>query len=199
MDARSTILSALRSTPRQPVPHPEPRPTGVRFGRPLERFGRSVAEVGGRCLFVTGPHDFERALSEIPEYASARRVVSYVPGVTRANVDLEQVADAHELEDVDFCVLPGELGVAENGAVWLVEGSFRHRAAWYLAQHVAIALPGIALVHDMHQAYTVLGKMPRGFAQFMSGPSKTADIEQSLVMGAQGPRSCTVIVVGNPR
>jgi L-lactate dehydrogenase complex protein LldG len=45
----------------------------------------------------------------------------------------------------------------------------------------------------MHAAYEELGKVKSSFGLFLSGPSKTADIEQSLVIGAHGARSLTVV------
>lgn len=195
-DSRQEILDALRRSAPPPLPLPPAAGLGVRFEHPIKTFAESLAGVGGRCVRLEDARDLEAGLASVPEYVSARKVVSYVPGVAKANVDLAQVADAHDLEDVDFCVIPGELGVAENGAVWTPQGDAPHRAAWFLAQHVALVVPASAIVHDMYEAYARIGRLSKGFSTFISGPSKTADIEQSLVMGAQGPRSCTVFVVG---
>jgi L-lactate dehydrogenase complex protein LldG len=195
-DSRSAILRALREARPPPAPLPDLTGIGVRFERPAERFAQSVAEVGGRCLFVADGAGVEAALQAVPEYAAARKVVSYVNGVAKANVHLARIGDPHDLEDVDFCVIPGVVGVAENGAVWTVQAGAPHRASWFLAQHVALVLPAGAIVNDLHEAYEMVQPLGHGFATFISGPSKTADIEQSLVMGAQGPRSCTVLVVG---
>ncbi len=95
---------------------------------------------------------------------------------------------------VDFCVLPAELGVAENGACWITDHGRANRAVCFLAQHIAIVVSAATLVHNLHEAYARLELPRRGFAMFLSGPSKTADIEQALVIGAHGPRSCTVQV-----
>jgi len=47
----------------------------------------------------------------------------------------------------------------------------------------------------MHHAYDRIGDADYGFGLFLAGPSKTADIEQSLVLGAHGSRSMTVFLV----
>ena len=193
MSARDEILQALRNAVPAEVPLPDvERINAVRYPDVRERFAESVIEVGGRCLNVDGP--LEPALRTIPEYAAARRVVSLVPGVAKANVDLASVGDPHELQDVDFCVLPGELGVAENGACWIVQHGGAKRAAAFLTQHLAIVVRADALVHNLHEAYARISIPKPGFAMWLSGPSKTADIEQALVIGAHGARSCTVLV-----
>jgi len=193
VSARDSILSAIRAAATAPAPLPDVgRLDAVRYPDVRERFAKSVVEVGGRCIFVES--SLEASLSTVPEYAAARKVVSLVPGVAKANVDLGAVADPHDLRDVDFCVLSAELGVAENGACWVVEHGGRNRAAAFLTQHLAIVVPGSALVHNLHEAYGRIRIPSPGFAMWLSGPSKTADIEQALVIGAHGARSCTVLV-----
>ncbi len=194
MSARDEILSSLRGAVPAPVPLPEvARLEAVRYPDVRERFARSVVEVGGRCLMVEG--GLEDALRSIPEYLAARKVVSLVPGVARTNVDLASIPDPHDLHDVDFCVLPAELGVAENGACWIVQHGGLRRAAAFLTQHLAVVVRADALVHNLHEAYARIAIPVPGFGMWLSGPSKTADIEQSLVIGAHGARSCTVLVI----
>lgn len=193
MSARDEVLGALRQAAVAPAPLPDVgRLVAVRYPDVRERFAKSVVEVGGRCIFVEGT--LEQALATVPEYVQALKVVSLVPGVSRANVDLERASDPHDLRDVDFCVLPAELGVAENGACWIVQHGGPNRAAAYLTQHLAVVVPANALVHNLHEAYERIRIPSPGFAMWLSGPSKTADIEQALVIGAHGARSCTVLV-----
>jgi L-lactate dehydrogenase complex protein LldG len=193
VSARDDILTSLRAALPPPAPLPDvARLEAVRYPDIRERFAQSVVEVGGRCAFVTGP--LEDALRAIPEYAAALKVVSLVPGVAKANVDLAAVKDPHDLRDVDFCVLPAELGVAENGACWIVQHGGARRAAAYLTQHLAVVVRADALVHNLHEGYARISIPVPGFSMWLSGPSKTADIEQALVIGAHGARSCTVLV-----
>ncbi len=196
MGSREDILHALRANLPGPTPLPEWQGFGITFPDPRERFARSVAEVGGRCVRLADLSTLDAELMLVPEYASALKVASLVPGVKRANVDLPAVGDPHDLRDLDYCVIGAELGVAESGAVWVTNHGLRNRAACYLAQHIAIVVKGETIVHNLHEAYERI-QIPRpGFGMFLSGPSKTADIEQALVIGAHGPRSCTVFVVG---
>ncbi|WP_394830747.1 LUD domain-containing protein [Pendulispora rubella] len=193
-NSRNDILRALRAAHVPPKPLPDLPTSGVQYPDVHAQFAKSLTDVGGRCIFA-GSDDIENALSRLPEYETAARVLSLVPGVNKANVNLDAIIVPTELEDIDVCVLPGQLGVAENGAVWVVEDGFPFRAGWYLAQHMVLVLRADTIVHNMHEAYERIHVGTRGFSTFISGPSKTADIEQSLVIGAQGPRSCTALVV----
>jgi len=191
--ARDEILAAVRAGAPPPVALPdEGRFRGIRYPDLREQFARSVAGVGGTCVFVRG--SLEDALLALPQYRSAVTVASLVPGVRRANVDPAAIADPHELRNVDFCVLPAELGVAENGAVWITNHGGLGRAVAFLTQQLAIVLRADALVHNLHEAYQRIVIPRPGFGVFLSGPSKTADIEQALVIGAHGARSCNVLV-----
>ena len=100
------------------------------------------------------------------------------------------------MEGIGLAVLPGAFAVAENGAVWLPTDGLRHRGVFVVTEHLALAVPGGEIVNDMHEAYRRIAFPGPGFGTFIAGPSKTADIEQALVIGAHGARTCTVFLVG---
>jgi L-lactate dehydrogenase complex protein LldG len=104
----------------------------------------------------------------------------------------DKTMDGLSLADVEVLEIDGEFGVAENGAIWLTEDALPHRVAPFICQHLVINVKKI--VPHMHAAYEELGKVNSGFGLFLSGPSKTADIEQSLVIGAHGARSLTIVI-----
>jgi L-lactate dehydrogenase complex protein LldG len=188
MGSREEILEALRRAKPAPVALPElPRYQGSADLR--EWFARSLAEVGGRCVRVASLDALPDALKAVPEYAGARRIVSMLEGEPAPQ------GDPHGFADVDYCLVQGEFGVAENGAVWVTRHGGEQRAVTFLTQHLGIVVRGDTLAPTMHEAYERIA-LGKGFALFLSGPSKTADIEQALVIGAHGARSCTVFLVG---
>jgi L-lactate dehydrogenase complex protein LldG len=192
---RDDILTAVRRAQPPAAAHPGAAGLGTRFPDPVAKFAEMVAAVGGTCLGVPDLAAADAALRQLPVHREAKRIASLVPGVGAPTFDAAAVSDPHQLDGLDLCVFAAELGVAENGAVWVDVRKFPHQALFVIPEHIAVVVRASTLVHDMHQAYQAISHGP-GFALFLSGPSKTADIEQALVIGAHGARSCTVLLVG---
>ena len=193
--SRDAILSAIRQHDLQQTELPSLEHAWMQFADPVEQFVTVLASVGGQCVRVPKLSDINAKLESLPQFVSAFVRCSTVPEVGRPNVDLAAVTDPHHLENVDFAILRGELAVAENGAVWITDEPLKHRVLYFITQHLALVVPTRRLVHTMHAAYQQLTVGQRQFGAFISGPSKTADIEQSLVIGAHGPRSHVVFLV----
>jgi L-lactate dehydrogenase complex protein LldG len=103
--------------------------------------------------------------------------------------------DVHSFSKLDLAILKGQFGVAENGAIWLDDSELRLRAIPFITEHLVIVISRDSLVATMHQAYDRIGDQHSGFGLFIAGPSKTADIEQSLVIGAHGAKSLMVVLI----
>lgn len=192
-DARRVILERLRAAKLEPAPLPPLTGDWTRYPDLVEQFCSALSLAAGSAVKAPGRAALGPAIDALPAVRAAARRCSVLDGVT-GNVDA--ASDIAELVQLDVFVGRAELGVAESGAVWLAPETASARAACFLAQHVVLALPSAELVHHLHDAYARLGERVarQSFGCFMTGPSKTADIEQALVIGAQGPRSLTVVL-----
>ena len=190
MNSKDRILDSLRSAGAELFPRPDLsslEAQAMKYDDLYVQFCAAVKAAGGNVVPLDGSLD--ETLRRL--YPDAVRVASTVDGCTGFNPD--SLATPGELDGTDVAVVKGEFGVAENGAVWLQQ-TFRHRALLFIAEALVIVMDKDALVGNMHDAYLRLGEVPTGYGIFISGPSKTADIEQALVFGAHGARSLTVIV-----
>src|SRR5579862_9062351 len=194
MSSRDAILESLRRNLPPAAARPSPI-NGIRYADPIKQFEETLTVAGGTLVRATATQDLASALANIDVYAKAARVASLVPGIPSRNIDLSAIEDPHDLEGIDVAIIPGKFGVAENAAVWIPgETLTPHRAIFVIAQHLILIVSADQIVDNLHQAYERIQWSPNSFGIFISGPSKTADIEQSLVVGAHGARSCTVIL-----
>jgi L-lactate dehydrogenase complex protein LldG len=195
MSSRNTILDSLRQNVPPPAALPAPI-AGIHYADPIKQFEETLTVAGGTLVRATAQQDLGSELANLDIYASAAKIASLVPGIPSRNVDLSAIEDPHNLEGIDVAIIPGKFGVAENAAIWIPgETLAPHRAIFVIAQHLILIVPAHEIVDNLHQAYERIHWSPNSFGIFISGPSKTADIEQSLVIGAHGARSCTVILV----
>lgn len=155
------------------------------------KFKEMVASVGGRVIELREIQELKENVSA--SYASAR-IISMIPQLPWYSPGV--ATDPHSFEDVELAILSGHLAVAENGSVWLTEVCMGDRAIPFIVQHLALVVEKSSIVPTMYEAYESIGSLPYDFGVFIAGPSKTADIEQSLVFGAHGPKSLTIYLIG---
>src|SRR6478609_2418506 len=86
------------------------------------------------------------------------------------------------------------IGVDENGSVWVTEDIIVERAIPFICENLVVLVDRNNFLPTMHHAYDYIADKDYGFSTFIAGPSKTADIEQSLVLGAHGPKTMTVFL-----
>ena len=163
---------------------------GITFENKFEKFSTMIESVGGKALIID-KKDLDKTIKEL--YKDEKQIASNVEGFTLGNFDANAHDDAHSLKDIDVAVVKGNFAVAENGAIWMKDEDNRHRALYFIAQNIVIVIDEKEIVSNMHEAYEKINFDDIGYGVFISGPSKTADIEQSLVIGAHGPKSGYVI------
>ena len=127
-------------------------------------------------------------------YPEAKTISSNLPEVTIATSNPDYVEDAQTLNGTDVGVIKGEFGVAENGCIWIPQ-TMKEKAVCFISENLIIILEKDRILNNMHEAYKQIAFNNYGYGTFISGPSKTADIAQVLVMGAQAARSVTVVLV----
>ncbi|WP_162387428.1 LutC/YkgG family protein [Spirosoma endbachense] len=189
---RETILAAIGRGKPDLLPLPETIgfPPNISADNLVDSFMKMVQTNGGQAIRVTSLAEASAFLSE--EYDLTLPILSRVPGLEISNFTPQE--DLRLLVDLHLVVLQGIVGVAENAAIWLDETAIGIRAMPFITLNLSIVLSEKNLVGNMHEAYRLIDTST-GFGTFIAGPSKTADIEQSLVIGAHGSKTLTVFLL----
>ena len=193
MSSRDKILATVKNNQPGPRELPSLAQPGTPVADPTKQFVEVLEAIGGRAYIVSGFHRIANILKE--QYTGTSRTVSNCQELFPLAEIAQQFEDPHTLENADLAILQAHFGVAENGACWITEDRMIERALPFIAQNLALVIHKKDIVPTMYEAYQRIGSAEYGFGTFIAGPSKTADIEQSLVLGAHGPRSLTVFII----
>ena len=164
---------------------------GVQYADPLKQFVEMSTTVGGKVVELEKGQDINEVIKNC--YPDAKVIASNLPEVTIANRNPDTVAEANDLNGTDVGVVRGVFGVAENGCIWIPQ-TMKQKAVCFISEYLVILLDRKQIVNNMHEAYQRVEFNSYGYGCFISGPSKTADIAQALVMGAQAARGVTVVL-----
>lgn len=167
---------------------PELEVEAFRFENQLSQFKSVLESIGGELIEMD-------SLAEINTLIASRNYKEIFSGISGITGNRLQEQHPQALEDIQLAVITGEFGVAENGAIWLTQSNLPDRALPFITAHLMLVIDKDNLVHNMHEAYDRIANQSYELGAFIAGPSKTADIEQSLVLGAHGAKSLTVIVL----
>lgn len=191
MTSKEKILNAIRTNNVvQDTILPSYENFGITFENKFEKFSEMIESVGGKALLINKA-DLDKTIKEL--YPNENQISSNVDSCSLGNFDANNEDDPHNLKDVDLAIVKGNFAVAENGAIWMKNEDNRHRSLYFIAQNIVIVIEESNIINNMHEAYERINFDNKGYGVFISGPSKTADIEQSLVIGAHGPKSGYVI------
>jgi L-lactate dehydrogenase complex protein LldG len=192
MSSREKILQAINQNkpafseaPMISIPQPE-----IDL---IEKFISTLESIGGKSVRVNNIDEIKAVLQK--SILEGGYIINTVPELGTINSELTSSSDATVLEPVFKAYIQGELAVAENGSVWLDESNMVNRLLPFICQHLILIVSADKIVATMHDAYKQISIDKEGYGVFLAGPSKTADIEQSLVIGAHGARSLVVYLL----
>lgn len=186
MSAREKILQRLSDRRRPPTVKPS-LPDPLRQSDDLiPSFAEALKAAGGVSNLLNDPTELESALAR--SFPEAKEILD-----TRQAPAPGTGFDSRR--SWDLAILEGKLGVAENGAVWVEWPESYPRSVLTLTEHLVLILPRTALVATMQEAYERLELSALSYGLFLAGPSKTADIEQALVIGAHGAIGLQVLLI----
>lgn len=204
MSSREDILQSIRRNTRVRYEKPDYallEKEAIVYPDKLVQFQKIMEMMGGRAIILQDGEDVNDVIRR--QYPSAERIATCIDAVEAGGKEYkiscatfhpDDVEKSGDLDGTDLAILHGRVGVCENGAVW-IQQDVEQRAIYFISEALVILLDRSNLVNNMHEAYKRIDTGEYGYGVFISGPSKTADIEQALVMGAHGARDVTVLVL----
>ena len=195
MSKKEDILSKYRANIKQRFDMPDLTDIkGITYPDPLIQFISMTENVGGKVVEVEPGKDINDIIKEL--YPDAKEIASNLPEITIATRNPDTIGSPQALNGSDVGVIKGDFGVAENACVWVPQ-TMVEKAVCFISENLVILLKKSEIVNNMHEAYKRIRFDEKfdGYGTFISGPSKTADIAQVLVMGAQAARSATILLM----
>ena len=195
MSNKEDILKRYRANVREKYDMPDLSDIkAITYPNPLVQFIKMSEMVGGQVIEVDPGRDINALIREL--FPDAKEIASNLPEITIATRDPDNVGRARDLNGTDVGIIRGKFGVAENACVWVPQ-TMKEKAVCFISENLIILLPKSQIVNNMHEAYKRIefDETYDGYGTFISGPSKTADIAQVLVMGAQAARSATILLM----
>lgn len=192
MNSREKILEAVKNNQPslQQLPALEQLPA-IQYEDKLLQFTSVLKTIGGNVIEISNTNEvIEYVKNNFRDHQNYVTTLPQLEGIKK----LDENLDAHFLENIEVAVIHALFAVAENGSVWLTDDEMKIRALPFICQHLVVLLNKKDVVNNMHEAYDLIGNNEYEFGVFIAGPSKTADIEQSLVLGAHGPKTMTVFL-----
>ena len=193
MSKKEDILSKYRKNIKQKYEMPRLDDIkGIKYPDTLKQFISMTETVGGKVVELKDGEDVNEVIRGL--YPDAKEIASNLPEITIATRNPDTIGSPQALNGTDVGIVKGVFGVAENACVWIPQ-TMVEKAVYFISENLVILLDKKELVDNMHEAYKRISFNDYGYGSFISGPSKTADIAQVLVMGAQAARTATVILI----
>ena len=192
MNSRERILEAIKKNKPAETILPADLAFDALAVNLTEKYLQVLQGIGGKGTIVDNLDELNSILSE--KLSAGEQVVNGVEALGNYNISDYIGKNPGEIEMIGTTILSGTIAVAENAAIWMPEKNLGNRLLPFLCQHLIILIEEKNIVGTMHDAYDKIRVDEDGYGVFIAGPSKTADIEQSLVIGAHGPVSLEVFI-----
>ncbi|MGQ9920791.1 MAG: LUD domain-containing protein [Desulfobacca sp.] len=170
-----------------------------------ELLAQRCREAAAVLLTAAGPRQLAEAIGQqaglplvLADHPWLRAAAGYFPTDLRAKIRFAEETAPLAPDQVDTAVLVGLGAVPETGSV-LLPG--RPAAAWRFSlcpRRLVVVIPAAQASLSLAQALAITAQEPSGLVSWLTGPSRTADIEKVLVLGAQGAAELAIISY-NPR
>ena len=204
------------ATPDQLAELPQPPGVGARRWLPavgesfkdwVQLFAKSATDLKAEFLLVSSSEEMRQALLQLRDAEGWKRVASHsglLPDAICPVLGIEMVHTdkpfgIFELAKCDVGITECDALIAQTGSVVLSSRSAGGRAISVMPPHHVVLARRDQLVPDLPTAFELL-KMQYGdnypsMISFITGPSRTGDIERILVLGAHGPKKLTILCV----
>jgi L-lactate dehydrogenase complex protein LldG len=208
---QQTVLDSIRRHLAVSVPYNGPEPSVVpespailSNADPVQLFKLNLESVSGQCLIARDGMDVPRFLTQIIRSIGAQRVaISDAPLVKDlmylTDLEIEEMEvspSAQEIFRFDVGITTAQAAIAETGTLVLDNSRERHRFVSLVPPvHIAI-IDASRIFQTLGEAFEFLraGQDISPAVTFITGPSRTADIELTLTIGVHGPQELYVIV-----
>lgn len=194
MSSREKILVSVKERQSEATQLPDIDHFHGNIETTLDTFRSALVSIGGEVHVVKSLQEAQ-AIIEL-KISPGSRVVTTIDSFSSFAEEITEQINPQRLENVYLAIIKSALAVAENGAVWITSRDVKVRVLPFICEHLAVIISKDKIVPTLHEAYTLLEISDHDFGTFIAGPSKTADIEQSLVLGAHGSKSMSVYIVG---
>lgn len=210
MNAREAILGSVRNAlKRGPLSDAQRaeldarRPRHTRPAQDEELVARFVRKFESRA----GTTERVASLAAVPATVDLYRAAKGLPARAAVGAALKDLAWPAELEihhgaagiAETLAVSRALAGIAETGSLMMASGPASPITHNFVPDDHVVVLDAGAIVGHFEEAWEILRARPEGMPRatnLISGPSRTADVEQTIQLGAHGPRRVHVILVG---
>lgn len=183
-------------------------PTAASGAHLFPEFEMRAKAVSGEVFRVPDAAEARETLIRLVDEVGAKKAVvvesplQEAAGITEAlrsrgvTVYTEPTDIAAHAETADIGISGVEFGIAETGSVFQDGGAIATRLVTILPPLHVVFLPSANIVPGITEAFDIISQsFDRGYVGFITGPSRTADIERVLTIGVHGPSRFAIIAV----